>query len=112
MAGRQDHSVGGGGMDPELALKDRVDLEHAGDKEAQKFAPREDNYDPTSDHAKGSSGEKVCIQDYISLVCKLCCLLASYVWSTYRLPVELLRHKEKLAQPERTTALLLLLLLE
>lgn len=70
MAGRQDHSVGGGGMDPELALKDRVDLEHAGDKEAQKFAPREDNYDPTSDHAKGSSGEKVCIQDHISIVCK------------------------------------------
>lgn len=58
-------------MDPELALKDRVDLEHAGEKEAQKFAPREDNYDPTSDHAKGSSGEKVCIQNHISIVCKL-----------------------------------------
>lgn len=58
-------------MDPELALKDRVDLEHAGDKEAQKFAPREENYDPTSDHAKGSSGEKVCIQACISLICKL-----------------------------------------
>lgn len=70
MAGRQDHNVGGGGMDPELALKDRVDLEHAGDKEAQKFAPREDNYDATSEHAKGSSGEKVCTKDQIFTVCK------------------------------------------
>ena len=60
MAGRQDHSIAGGGMDPELALNVRVDLEHAGDKEAQKFAPRADNYDATSEHAKGSSGEKVC----------------------------------------------------
>ena len=59
MAGRQDHNVGGGGMDPELALKDRVDLEHAGDKEASKFAPRQEDYDPTSEHAEGSSGEKV-----------------------------------------------------
>ena len=65
MAGRQDHNVGGGGMDPELGLKDRVDLEHAGDKEAQKLAPREDNYDPTSEHAKGSSGEKVCTKHQI-----------------------------------------------
>ena len=46
-------------MDPEVALQDKVDLTHAGDKEAQKFAPRENDYDPTSDHAKGSSGEKV-----------------------------------------------------
>ena len=60
MAGRQDHSVGGGGMDPEVALKDQVDLTHAGDKEAEKFKPREDDYDATSKHAKGSSGEKVC----------------------------------------------------
>lgn len=59
MAGRQDHNVGGGGMDPELALTDRVDLTHAGDNEAQKFAPRQDDYDPTSEHAEGSSGEKV-----------------------------------------------------
>ena len=59
MAGRQDHSVGGGGMDPEVALKDQVDLTHAGDKEAEKFKPREDDYDATSKHAKGSSGEKV-----------------------------------------------------
>ncbi|KAL3151432.1 hypothetical protein ABBQ38_012440 [Trebouxia sp. C0009 RCD-2024] len=58
MAGRQDHNVGGGGMDPELALKDRVDLVHAGDKEASKFAPRQEDYDPTSEHAEGSSGEK------------------------------------------------------
>lgn len=46
-------------MDPEQHLQDRVDLTHAGEKEAQKFAPREDNYDATSEHAKGSSGEKV-----------------------------------------------------
>ncbi len=59
MAGRQDHSVGGGGMDPEQHLQDRVDLTRAGDKEAEKFKPREDNYDATSEHAKGSSGEKV-----------------------------------------------------
>lgn len=59
MADRQDHSAKGGGMDPDLALKDRVDLEHAGDKEAEKFKPREDNYDASADHAKGSSGEKV-----------------------------------------------------
>ncbi len=59
MAGRQDHSVGGGGMDPEVALKDQVDLTHAGDKEAEKFKPREDDYDATSKHAAGSSGEKV-----------------------------------------------------
>ncbi|DBB11729.1 TPA: hypothetical protein ACH3X3_005895 [Trebouxia sp. C0006] len=58
MAGRQDHSVGGGGMDPEVALKDQVDLTHAGDKEAEKFKPREDDYDATSKHAAGSSGEK------------------------------------------------------
>lgn len=45
-------------MDPEQHLQDRVDLTHAGEKEAQKFAPREDNYDATSEHAKGSSGEK------------------------------------------------------
>ena len=69
MAGRQDHNVGGGGMDPELALKDRVDLEHAGEKEAQKFAPREDNYDATSEHAKGSSGEKVRAWDQIMTAC-------------------------------------------
>ncbi len=59
MAGRQDHSVGGGGMDPEVALKDQVDLTHASDKEAEKFKPREDDYDATSKHAAGSSGEKV-----------------------------------------------------
>ena len=59
MADRTDHNAKGGGMDPELALNDRVDLEHAGDKEAEKFKPREDNYDATAHHAKGSSGEKV-----------------------------------------------------
>lgn len=59
MADRQDHNAKGGGMDPELALNDRVDLTHADEKEAQKFAPREDNYDATAEHGKGSSGEKV-----------------------------------------------------
>ena len=46
-------------MDPEVALKDQVDLTHAGDKEAEKFKPREDDYDAASKHAAGSSGEKV-----------------------------------------------------
>ena len=59
MAGRQDTNIGGGGKDPEEQLQDRVDLTHADEKAAQKFAPREDNYDATSAHAKGSSGEKV-----------------------------------------------------
>lgn len=52
-------NIGGGGKDPEEQLQDRVDLTHADEKAAQKFAPREDNYDATSEHAKGSSGEKV-----------------------------------------------------
>ena len=59
MSGRQDQGIGGGGLDPKLQLNDQVDLTHAGDKEAEKFKPREDNYDATSEHAKGSSGEKV-----------------------------------------------------
>ena len=63
MSGRTDQSIGGGGLDPEQQLKDQVDLTHAGDKEAEKFKPREDNYDATSEHAKGSSGEKVTDMD-------------------------------------------------
>lgn len=59
MSGRTDQSIGGGGLDPEQHLNDQVDLTHAGEKEAEKFKPREDNYDATSEHAKGSSGEKV-----------------------------------------------------
>ena len=60
MAGRKDASIGGGGLDPELHLSDRVDLEHADEKAAEKFKPREDDFDPSALNAKGSSGEKVC----------------------------------------------------
>lgn len=52
-------NIGGGGKDPQEQLQDRVDLTHADEKEAQKFAPREDDFDATSENAKGSSGEKV-----------------------------------------------------
>lgn len=118
MAGRQDHSVGGGGMDPEVALKDQVDLTHAGDKEAEKFKPREDDYDATSKHAEGSSGEKVratlsecmlpslCSCQAYRLAC-LCLQISLGFMHICRQPPELLKLSARLDQLEHTTALLL-----